>query len=60
MVVHAIHGDYAADLPLVFLAAAGALVGGTIGARLSPFVSARTLRSILAATLALVGLRMVF
>jgi uncharacterized membrane protein YfcA len=57
-VVHIVHGDFQATWPLVLAAAAGAVLGAPLGARLAMFVPGAAILRILATALAFVGLRL--
>jgi uncharacterized membrane protein YfcA len=59
-VTHLVHGDYAQDGTLVITCALGAILGAPLGARLSTYVSGRTIMRILAGGLAVAGLRLLF
>jgi uncharacterized membrane protein YfcA len=59
-ITHLVHGDYAQDGTLVAACALGAVLGAPIGARLSTYVSGRTIMRVLAAGLTLAGLRLLF
>jgi len=59
-VVHVAQGDYRDDAVLTLCTAAGALCGAPLGARLSRFVSGRTLMQILAVMLGLLAARLAF
>jgi hypothetical protein len=59
-IVHLARGDYRATWPLVLAAAAGAIAGAPLGARLSQFVPGAAILRVLAAALAFVGLRLIF
>jgi uncharacterized membrane protein YfcA len=59
-IVHVARGDYRSTWPLVLAAAAGAIAGAPIGARLSQFVPGAAILRVLATALAFVGIRLVF
>lgn len=59
-VVHLARGDFRETWPLVVAAAAGAVAGAPIGARLARVVPGATILRVLAIALAFVGLRLLF
>ncbi len=59
-VVHIVHGDFRDTWRLVLAAAAGAVAGAPIGARLSAFVPGKTILRLLACGLGFVGVRLLF
>ena len=56
--VHFVRGDYRDDARLVLTCSAGAMLGAPFGARVSLYVSGRTILRILALALALVAIRL--
>lgn len=59
-IVHAVRGDFRADLGITLSTALGALFGAPVGARLSRIVSGRVLLRILAAMLVFIAVRLFF
>jgi uncharacterized membrane protein YfcA len=59
-IVHALRGDFRADLGITLSTSLGALFGAPVGARLSRLVSGRVLLQILAAMLLFIAVRLIF